>query len=69
MNKKKLELFNERLSEIQSDALDRVVFLADDFGMDRDKAFFFMILGFQDVYREYTLKDYMPGNKEWITKN
>lgn len=64
MNKKELELFNERLSEIQADATDRVVSLADDFGMDRDRAFFIMFSGFQDIYREYTLKNYIPGNKE-----
>lgn len=64
MNEKKINLFSERLTEIQAEATDRVVLLADDLGMDRDKAFFLMFLGFGDMYKNFTLKDYIPRNKE-----
>lgn len=64
MNEKKINLFSERLAEIQAEATDRVVLLADDLGMDRDKAFFLMFLGFGDMYKNFTLKDYIPRNKE-----
>lgn len=64
MNEKKINLFSERLAEIQTEATDRVVLLADDLGMDRDKAFFLMFLGFSDIYKNFTLKDYIPRNKE-----
>lgn len=64
MNEKRIKLFSERLAEIQAEATDRVVLLADDLGMDRDKAFFLMFLGLGDMYKNFTLKDYIPRNKE-----
>lgn len=64
MNKNKAELFSEKLAEIQFDATDRAVSLADDFGIDRDRAFFIMLLGFGECYKNFTFEDYIPRNKE-----
>lgn len=64
MNEKKINLFSERLAEIQAETTDRVVLLADDLDIDRDEAFFLMFLGFGDMYKNFTLKDYIPRNKE-----
>lgn len=64
MDLKERILLSKRLAEIQADTMERVVLLADDLGMDRDKAFFLMFLGFGDMYKNFTLKDYIPRNKE-----
>lgn len=64
MNKNEAELFSEKLAIIQSDVTDRVVSLADDFGMDRDRAFFIILSGFDKLYKNFTLREYIPRNKE-----
>lgn len=64
MNKKEIDLFSERLAEIQADATERVVLLADELGLDRDETFELMILGFAKLYKTATLEKYIPRGKE-----
>ena len=64
MNYKEIDFFCKRLAEIQTDATERVVLLADELGLDKDKTFKLMILGLIDLYETATLKDYIPRNKE-----
>lgn len=64
MNLKKQILLSERLAEIQADTTEKVVLLADDLGLDRDKTFEFMLLGFAKLYETTTLKSYIPRGKE-----
>ena len=68
MNEKEIDLLCERLAEIQSDATERVVLLADELGdevgLDRDKTFKLMLLGLMELYETATLKDYIPRGKE-----
>lgn len=64
MNYKEIDIFCERLAEIQADATERVVFLADELGLDKDKTFKLMILGLIELYETATLKDYIPRGKE-----
>lgn len=64
MNLKERILLSERLAEIQADTTERVVSLADDLSLDRDKTFELMLLGLAKLYEIATLKDYIPRNKE-----
>lgn len=64
MNLKERILLSERLAEIQSDTTEKVVLLADELGLDRDKTFKLMYLGLVELYKVATLKDYKPRSKE-----
>ena len=64
MNKKEKALFCEKLAEIQSDATERVILLADKLGLDRDETFELMLLGFAKICATATLKEYIPRGKE-----
>lgn len=64
MDLKKRILLSKRLAEIQADTTERVVLLADDLGLDRDKTFELMLLGLAKLYETATLKSYIPRNKE-----
>ena len=50
MDEKELELFNKGLSKIQVDVTDRAFSLAEDFGMDRDIAFFIILSGLGNMH-------------------
>lgn len=64
MDKKEWELFSEKLADIQCNAVEKVINLADDFKMDRDKAVETFASSLVEIAMYVGFKYYIPGNKE-----
>lgn len=64
MDKKEWELFSEKLVDIQLKAVEKVINLADDFNMDRDKAVEIFASSLVEIAMYVSLKYYTPRNKE-----
>lgn len=54
----KINKLSMELTEIQTDAINKTVELADKYGLDRDVIFKSMIGGLMNVYSLGTLKEY-----------
>lgn len=55
---------NHELAKIQSDAMKKVIRLADKHGIDRDELFMIFALGITTMSRIATLADYKFGGNE-----
>lgn len=58
------EQLSSELAEIQSDAMEKVIRLADKHGIDRDKLFMIFALGLTAMSHIATLADYKFGGNE-----
>ena len=58
------EQLNRELAEIQSDAMEKVIRLADKHGIDRDNLFMIFALGLNTLSHIATLADYKFGGNE-----
>lgn len=64
MNEKEPELFIEQLADIQCKAVEKVINLADDFKIDRDKAIGTFVVSMIETAMYGNFKYYIPENKE-----
>lgn len=64
MNKKEWKLFIEQLADIQCNAVEKVINLADDFNMDRDKAVEIFASSLVEAAMHVSVKYYISRNKE-----
>ena len=58
------EQLNRELAEIQSDAMEKVIRLADKHGIDRDDLFMMFALGLNTLSHIATVADYKFGGDE-----
>lgn len=64
MNTKEIKLLSERLADIQCEAIEKVVSLADDLKVDRDKTVELFVATLIDISTVGSFKDYIPRNKK-----
>ena len=58
------EKLAEKLAKIQSDSVDKVIRLADDYGIERDKLILVFLTTLTDVAKSHSFKEYEIGGNE-----